>query len=38
MSNEAAEMIAFVHHGINRIRFLGYNMQRACQYQTFLDV
>lgn len=38
MQDQAAEMIPFVHHGIKRIRQLGYDMQRACQFQTFLVV
>jgi amino acid adenylation domain-containing protein len=38
MQDQAAEMIPFVHHGIKRIRKLGYDMQRACQFQTFFVV
>ncbi|KAJ5965380.1 hypothetical protein N7481_012094 [Penicillium waksmanii] len=38
MQDQAAEMIPFVHHGIKQIRQLGYDSQRACQFQTFLVV
>jgi amino acid adenylation domain-containing protein len=38
MQDQAAEMIPFVHLGIKRVRKLGYDMQRACQFQTFLVV
>lgn len=38
MQDQSAEMIPFVHHGIKRIRKLGYDLQRACQFQTFLVV
>ncbi|KAJ6125083.1 hypothetical protein N7471_012400 [Penicillium samsonianum] len=38
VQNQAVEMIPFVHYGIKRIRQLGYDMLRACQFQTFLVV
>lgn len=38
MQDQAAEMIPLVHHGIKRIRQLGHDIQRACQFQTFLVV